>query len=241
MTTNGFHLFPVENPHSAISEAFRTLRTNIQFANLDKPLKKILVTSSGPGEGKTTTVINLAVSLAQGGQETLIVDTDLRKPSVHKAFELEAAPGLTNWLVGQEDSLQIIRPTKIPHLSLISSGPLPPNPAELLSSKRMQAFGDKIKDKFDVILFDSPPVLSVTDSSVLSTLVDGVVFVIKSGSYQRRMIIQSKEQLASVKANILGAVLNCVDLSRDRYYHYYYYYYYRHEEEESETETKKEG
>lgn len=241
MTTNGFHLFPVENPHSAISEAFSTLRTNIQFANLDKPLKKILVTSSGPGEGKTTTVINLAVSLAQGGQETLIVDTDLRKPAVHKAFEVEVSPGLTNWLVGHDDSLQIIRPTKIPHLSIISCGPLPPNPADLLSSKRMQAFLEKIKNKFDVVLFDSPPVLSVTDSTILSTLVDGVVFVVKSGQFQRRMIMQSKEQLAAVKANILGAVLNYVDLSRDRYYHYYYYYYYyRHEEEESESEAKKE-
>ncbi|MBN2200815.1 polysaccharide biosynthesis tyrosine autokinase [bacterium] len=211
-------------PKSPISEAYRTIRTNIQYSRADKPMKTAMVTSSGMGEGKSTSVANLAITFAQMGSKTLLVDTDLRRPVLHGIFEQSRNEGLTNVLVGRLSMEEAVKPTKIDHLSLVTSGTLPPNPSELLASKMMQQFINRATSQFDIVLFDTPPIIAVTDAAVLASQLDGAILVIRSGVTNRDALLHSKALLDNVKANMLGILINGMNLDRMMGSYYYYYY-----------------
>jgi len=215
-------------PKSPISEAYRSLRTSIQYAKADNPLKTIVVTSPGPQEGKSTTVANLAITIAQMGTKTLLVDTDLRRPVLHSIFNLSRSKGISNYLVGKIELEQVIFKTEIDNLYLMPCGTLPPNPSELLGSKAMKHCVSKLKEQFDVILFDSPPIMAVTDAAVLSSEVDGVIVVVKAGQTDRNAVLRSFDILRNIHNRILGALLNVVNVEGvyGSYYYYYYHYYY---------------
>ncbi|GIP39969.1 tyrosine-protein kinase YwqD [Paenibacillus sp. J31TS4] len=211
------------NPKSPISEAYRTLRTNIEFSAVDEQLKVIMLTSAGPGEGKSTTATNLAVAYAQTNKKVLIMDADLRKSTMHHTFLKTNRSGLTNILVGQMTWEQAVQPTDIPNLDLLTAGPVPPNPSELLASQRMSALLEELKGHYDIVIVDTPPVLVVTDAQVLSTKCDGVVLVIDSGKVKREVAMKAKSNLDHVKVRILGVVLNNLDRKNGGSYYYYYY------------------
>jgi len=215
-------------PKSPISEAYRTLRTNIQYAKVDRPIKTVLVTSAGPEEGKSTSVANLAITFAQMGTKTLLVDTDLRRPVLNGIFGLSRAEGLTNVLVGKITMEEAIKPTKIDNLHLLPSGTLPPNPSELLASDAMGKLLGDVAKQFSIVLFDSPPVIPVTDAAVLSTKLDGVILVVKSGETRKEALLRGRDLLENVSARVLGVVVNGVNIDQmyGSYYRYYYHYYY---------------
>ena len=215
-------------PKSPISEAYRTLRTNIQYAKVDQPIKTVLVTSSGPGEGKSTSVANLAITFAQMGTKTLLVDTDLRRPVLHGIFGVSREEGLTNVLIGKASLKDVIQPTRIENLDILTSGTLPPNPSELLASKAMEKCLKDLSNQFGIVLFDSPPVIAVTDAAVLSTKLDGVVLVIKSGETGKDALLRSQILLDNVHAKIFGVMVNGVNITNmyGSYYYYYQYYYF---------------
>ena len=212
------------NRKSPISEAYRTLRTNIQFSSVDKKVKIIAVTSSGPSEGKTTTITNLAETFAQAGNRVIIVDADLRRPRVHKIYGLEASEGLTNVLAGQKDLKQVIRISES-DVHIITSGPIPPNPSELLGSQKMQELIQVLEEHYDIVLFDAPPVNVVTDAAILSTLVDGIIFVVASGRTEIENGKHAMKSLEAVNANVLGVVMTMIPVSKKGYYGYSYYSY----------------
>ncbi|MFA7710165.1 MAG: polysaccharide biosynthesis tyrosine autokinase [Candidatus Neomarinimicrobiota bacterium] len=216
------------DPKSAVAEAYRTLRTNIQFMSPDRPVKSLLVTSAGPGDGKSTTVINIAITFASLGKKTLLIDADLRKPVLHKIFEFQRGPGLTHMLIESLQDEDIIRHTEVPDLDLITCGDIPPNPSELLASQRLKNFVERMKEKYEIILFDTPPIIAVTDATVLSQLTDGLILVVRAGSTDLIVLERSLELMRHVKANLIGAVLNGVNISTgyDSYYYYYRYYSY---------------
>lgn len=216
------NLIAWQDPKSPITEAYRTLRTNIQFSSIDRQLKSIMVTSTGPSEGKSTTIANLATVFAQSDKKTVIIDADLRKPTVHYTFDLVNRSGLSTYLAGQDPLEQVIQKTEIPNLDVICSGPIPPNPAELLNSKAMTRFIQEISEMYDQVLFDTPPVIAVTDAQLLATKVDGVLLVVSSGNTNKDIALKAKQQLEHVKANILGVVLNNKQIKGDNYYYYYY-------------------
>lgn len=215
-----------EKPKSPISEAYRVLRTNLQYSSVDKSLQVLAVTSSGPNEGKSTTISNLAITFAQSGSKVLLVDADLRKPTVHKLYNFTNQLGLVNILVKKEPLGNCIHDTVIENLYVMTSGPIPPNPSELIQSERMHKFLNEVKELFDIILIDTPPVGSVTDAAVLSPMIDGILLVAASGQVKIDEIVRSKELLEKVNANILGVVLNKLDKNAQGNYYYYYYYYY---------------
>jgi capsular exopolysaccharide synthesis family protein len=219
-------LVTLHDPKSPISEAYRTIRTNLQYIGVDQAKKSLLVTSAAPGEGKSTTTANLGVSIAMGGVKTVLVDSDLRKPTLHKIFNLPNAIGLSSVLVDQAPLSSALHSTEMPELSVVTAGPIPPNPAEMLASRRMRDLVETLKSQFDMVLFDSPPVISVSDAMVLSSLVDSVVLVVRAGAFPSYVSQNAKAQLESVKAKFLGVILNSVDLKRDGYYYRYYYQYY---------------
>lgn len=211
------------DPSAAASEAFRVLRTNLQFLGLDKPLKSILVTSATPGEGKTTTIVNLAVTFAQTGARVCLVDADLRRPTVAKVLGIDNWTGLTTALIGQEGLDACLHETSVPDLVVLPSGPIPPNPAELLGSGRMSQLLADLEERFDMVLVDSPPVMAVTDAAVLAPKVGGALLVVRSGVVARTQVSRAKEALEAVKAKLLGVVLGAVSQEgRDGYYYYYY-------------------
>lgn len=217
------------DPKSPAVEAYKLLRTNLSFASTDKPLKVIGMTSSGPGEGKSTTAANMAIALAQSGNQVLIMDSDLRRSSQHKIFRVPGRRvGVTDILTGAKDISECLIPTLVPNLTLLSAGPTPPNPSELLGSHKMTQLVTELKEQFDTIVIDLPPIISVTDALIMSPLVDGFVFVISSGTTDRRAALNAKQLLVNAKANILGAVLNRADPNKSygSYYSHYYYYYY---------------
>lgn len=218
------------DPKSPVSEAYRTLRTNIQFKNKKNKQIVSLITSSAPKEGKSTTVANLAITMAQLGSKTILIDTDLRRPVIHSIFNMRKENGATNYLIGKATVDEIIKPTFVDNLSIITSGPLPPNPSELLGSDAMKELITMLRDKYDAILFDSPPVIAVTDAAILSTMVDGVVLVIKAHQTQREAIKRAKGLLDTAESNIFGSLLNSVNIERTygTYYYYYYYHYYQY-------------
>ncbi|MBZ4663239.1 MAG: CpsD/CapB family tyrosine-protein kinase [Caloramator sp.] len=213
-----------KNPKSPISESYRTLRTNIQFSSFDKDIKTIVVTSSAPGEGKSTTVGNLALVMAQSGKRVLLIDADLRKPTVHKKFKLSNQTGLTNILIEDKNPFEVIQKYS-DNLYILTSGILPPNPAEVVASNKLRNFINEMKNHFDYILLNSPPVIAVTDAQILSSFLDGVILVVSSGEAEKELVKKSKDLLDKVNANIIGVVLNKLELKSRKGYGYYYYYY----------------
>ncbi len=220
-------------PRSPAAEAYRTLRTNIEFTSVDTPLRTILVTSSVPGEGKTTTAANLAVAFAQSGRRTLLLDADLRKPGVHRMFDLPNAHGLTSLLRADDAATEsLTSPTEQEHLRVMSTGPLPPNPAELLGSQRMRTVLQRLASEFELVVVDSPPLQAVTDAAILASIADGTLFVVDAGRTRRGAVQQGREALAKVDARAIGVVLNRLSERLQSEYYYYRYYgdYYGHGE-----------
>ena len=209
-------------PRSPMAEAYRTLRTNIQFASLEKPVRRLLLTSSGPDEGKSTTAANLAVAMAQAEMKVILVDADLRRPSQHEIFSLDNSQGLTSMFLGKTPGLGAgahmeppLRATAGPGLSVLTSGPLPPNPAELLGSARMDSVLDELTRRADIVLVDTPPVVAVTDAAVLSAKVDGCLLVVGAGIVKRDLVRRARSLLDAVHANVIGVVVNNVPPSSD--------------------------
>jgi len=216
------------DPLDPAAEAYRNLRMNLMFMSTeDEPIRTILFTSPGPNEGKSTTALNFAVMLAQQGQRVLLLDSDLRRPSLHKALDILREPGLTNLLVGDAELREAIRPSVLPNLDFLPSGPFPPNPSELLNSKAMERLLEELEGKYSHVIVDSPPILAVTDSSVLGAHVDGVVVVLRSGETEQKAAERSVDQLRRIGVRLFGAVLNEVATStpEESYYLQYYYSY----------------
>jgi non-specific protein-tyrosine kinase len=210
-------------PRSGVAEGFRSLRANVEFASVDVPLRTLLVTSAVPDEGKTVTAANLAVVFAQAGRRVLLVDADLRKPSVHTIFALPNAHGLTSMLRSETVTVDAVaHASEQANLRVLTTGPLPPNPAELLGSHRMQAVLETLQKSADLIVFDSPPLQAVTDAAVLSSFTDGAILVVDARSSRRRSVRQAKETLDRAGARILGIVLNRVDRKNSSEYSGYY-------------------
>ena len=215
-------------PKSTASESYRGIRTNILFSCAEVSPQVILVSSPGPREGKTMTSTNLAITMAQSGSKVVQLDCDLRRPKLHRMFGLAKDRGITNLLVGNASFEEVVVHSKVPNLDLIFSGPIPPNPSEMLGSKRMTELIDELRKRYTRIIIDSPPITAVTDAVILAKAVDGVVLVIRAGQTVREVAKNSVHQLQSVGGNILGAVLNAVDIGKDKYYYYYYYQYYHY-------------
>ncbi|TDL32622.1 polysaccharide biosynthesis tyrosine autokinase [Jeotgalibacillus sp. S-D1] len=209
------------NPRSVASEQYRTIRTNIQFSAIEDDIRTVVVTSSSPGEGKSTTAANLAIVFAQQGKRVLLVDADMRKPTVHFTFNIMNTLGLTNVLTRQSELDGAVTKTEIERLDILPSGPIPPNPSELLSSRGMTSFITAAKSVYDLIVFDSPPVLAVTDAQVLSHQCDGSILVVRSRIADKEKAVKAKELMLSAKARILGVILNDKKMkSNDEYYYY---------------------
>lgn len=213
----------LEKPQSNISEAYRTIRTGIEFSNLDKDLKVICMTSSKQNEGKTTVLSNLGVSFAKIDKKVLLIDADLRNPSISKMFDTSNSQGLMDILLGKRDIQDCIKKTKQENLYILTGGTIPPNPAEVLSSKKMSEFIESIKDEYDYIFIDSPPVGVVSDASIISAYSDGVIFVVGANEVDSNLAKIAKERLDSVKANIVGVILNKFKTNiNSEYYNYSY-------------------
>ncbi|MYL30769.1 MULTISPECIES: CpsD/CapB family tyrosine-protein kinase [Halobacillus] len=221
VNTRARNLVTKENPKSPIAEQFRTIRTNLQFASVDADLQTMVVTSPNPSEGKSVTTANTAVVFAQQGKKTLLVDADLRKPTIHYTFRVPNTAGLSNYLIGAQRIEDIVNPTDLNKLDVLTCGPIPPNPSELLGSKKMQEFIEEAKQTYDMIIFDTPPVHAVTDSQVLSNFVDGVLLVVRSKQTDKESALKAKEQLEQSQVNLLGVVLNDQDVKSSNYYYYY--------------------
>lgn len=230
------------NPFSTAAEQYRKIRTNIEFSSVDKKIKSLVVTSSGPSEGKTTTASNLAVVFANAGSRVVLVDADLRKPNIALSFKVPNVNGLSNYLtegnsatgsfLSENDvenvyltqgNTQIgsrLIETDIENLYLMPSGPTPPNPSELLSSKRMQELVDTLSESFDLVIFDMPPVVTVTDAQIMSSYVDGTILVVRERKTNKQAILEAKKLLDMVKAKIIGVVYNGKKQGEDSYYYY---------------------
>jgi tyrosine-protein kinase Etk/Wzc len=219
-------LITFHDPKSPISEAYRTLRTNVQFKGLLGSAKTLTVTSSGPQEGKTTTLCNLAVTMAQAGQKVLAVGCNLRRPALHKILGIRKKPGVTDILIGARSWQEVVQPTGIENLDAFCSGPIPPNPSELLGSPEMTELVRQLREAYDIVIFDCPPVLPVTDAAVLSSKVDSVLMVYYVGRAAREALLRAKVQLENVGARILGVVLNHIPAEGRLGYSYYYYHYH---------------
>ncbi len=218
-----------EDPRSPISEAYRSLRTSLLYTDIDMDTKSILVSSAGPGEGKTTTVANMAITYANLGKKTLLIDTDLRRPVVHKVLELKKEPGITNYLAGATKNFSdLIQKTDIQNLFVVTSGIIPPNPSELLGSDKMALLINKLEKEWDIVLFDSPPLVAVTDATMISKEIDKIVIVVKVGQTDKGAFSRTVELLNNVKAPIGGVVLNAVTQNSSYGSYYYYYQYYNY-------------
>ena len=220
----GLSLISKLRPKSVIAEQYRTIRTNIQFSMIDRDVKSIVMTSSGPWEGKSTTSANLASVFTDQGKRVLLVDADLRKPTVQRTFGLSNVEGLTTLLSSPEQELaEVIQLVTGTELHVLTSGPIPPNPSELLNSNRMNILMKRFEDMFDIIIYDMPPVTSVTDAQIMAAKADGVVFVIRHGVSQKDSVLNAKELLEMVNANILGVVFNGVEKKSTQSYYGYGY------------------
>lgn len=219
--SNRRNLITMVDPKSPISEQYRTIRTNIQYSTVDKNVKTLMVTSSGPGEGKSTTVANLAVTFAQQGKKVLLVDADMRKPTVHYTFNQTNTFGMTSVLTKQVSLEEAISETSVENLYVLTSGPIPPNPSELLSSKSMEQIFQTSENLFDIVLFDTPPLLAVTDAQILANRCEGTVLVVYSGKTEKDQLLKAKELLDSAQSKLLGVVVNNKKIQDTNYYYYY--------------------
>ena len=221
--THAVSLITLVDPSSPIAEQYRTIRTNIQFASsADKQIKTIVVTSSGPAEGKSTTSANLAVVFAKSGQRVLLVDADMRKPTVYKTFNLNNASGLSTVLSTSTSVLEAAKKTVIDNLSVLTSGPKPPNPSELLGSARMNQVMEEAKNLYDVVIFDMPPVVAVTDAQIMASKADGTILVVRENVARKESLTKARDLLNMVQARIIGVVYNGAEHSKDSGYYYYY-------------------
>ena len=208
-------------PKSIIAEQFRTVRTNIQFSMVDQDLKSLVITSAGPGAGKSITAANLATTFGSEDYRVLLVDADLRKPTVHETFRLKNSTGLTTLLMNRRSELtDMIYKTGTEGLYLLTSGPIPPNPADLLGSNRMNALIKEMEETFDLVIFDMPPLLPVTDAQVMASKVGGVIFVLPMKEVDKEDVLQSKEMLEMAEANVLGVIHNMAENAGAGYYYY---------------------
>lgn len=207
-------------PKSIEAEAYRSLRTNIQYSSFDKKYQTLVVTSANPGEGKSTVSGNLALVLAQGESKVLLVDCDMRRPSVHKKFRISNTYGISDLLVGNK-KMESVAHKYNDNLTIVPSGKIPPNPAEMLGSKAMTAFLEEMKKHFDYIVLDTPPLQAVADAQILSTKVDGSLIVVRAGVTKKDAVHNAVSIINKVNGNIIGTVLNAADNSKDKYYYYY--------------------
>jgi capsular exopolysaccharide synthesis family protein len=220
----GLSLISRLRPKSVIAEQYRTIRTNIQFSMIDRDVKSIVLTSSGPWEGKSTTSANLASVFSDQGKRVLLVDADLRKPTVQRTFGLSNVEGLTTLLSSPDKpASEVIQHIVGTDLHTLTSGPIPPNPSELLNSNRMNTLMKQFEEMYDIIIYDMPPVTSVTDAQIMASKADGVVFVVRYGVSQKASVLNAKELLEMVNANILGVVFNGVEKRNDQSYYGYGY------------------
>ena len=216
-------IISIKNPKSPIAEAYRGIRTSIEFSNLDKNLQVITVTSSMQNEGKSTVLANLAVSFANLDKKVLIMEGDLRNPSVHRMFNISNIKGLTDILLQNKVFADCVHCTDVKNLHVLTCGAIPPNPSEMLSSKKIRDFIESLREYYDYIFIDAPPIGIVTDAGIISTFTDGCIFVVGAGDADIEMAKVSKERLEKVGANILGVVLNKFESSgASGYYNYYY-------------------
>jgi capsular exopolysaccharide synthesis family protein len=214
-------LVTISNPRSPVAEAYHSLRTNLEFSSPDKPLRSMVVTSAGSEEGKSTTLANLAVTMAQAGKRVILVDCDLRRPSIHQIFNALNSSGLTDLV--RDESLMANPPlqdTPVANLKLLTSGQLPPNPSELLGSRRMDEIIAALLTRTDMLLFDAPPIIAVTDAALLSAKVDGVLLIISAGKTKREHARKARALLEKVNARLIGTVLNNVKLDSSLQYYY---------------------
>jgi capsular exopolysaccharide synthesis family protein len=231
----------VEYPRSSVAECCRTIRTNLMFMSPEKELRLLLVTSGGPREGKSTVVIALATTMAQAGSRVIVVDTDMRRPRLHKSFGVANERGITTTILGDTTLSEVVLHTTIAGVDFLPCGPIPPNPAELLHTDNFRALIKQLGQSYDRVIFDSPPVGAVTDAVLLSSMADGVVLVVQAGATPWPAALQVKRRLTDVNARVLGVVLNDVDLDSRRSGEYYqqYYYYYRYGEDDAHTTRRK--
>lgn len=223
LSENKRRLISVANPRSPVSETYRTLRTNIEFAAIDSAMQVIMVSSAGPGEGKSTTISNLAVAYSQSDRKVVLIDADMRKPTAHKTFQISNRFGLSSVMAQHSTLQEVIQSTDIPNLDVITAGPIPPNPAEMLASKRMTTVLDELRTMYDIVLVDTPPLLAVTDAQIAATKSDGVVLVVDQGRVKRQFAQKAIQNLQNVNARILGVVLNNVKRRSNEAAYYYYY------------------
>ena len=227
--SNSTAMVALEDTRSAMAEAYRHLRTSLLFSSAGKPPQTILVTSSQPSEGKTTTAINTAITLAQSGADVVLIDCDLRRPRLHSHFNMENSAGLTNYLSGDKNTDSLLKPfASLPKLKIITSGPIPPNPAELLSSNEMKNLLQFLRGNYKHVIIDSPPAISFTDAAILSTLVDGVVLVAMAGKSSIHLMRRFKQRLSNIGARIYGVVLNGIKSDSVEYGYYGYGYTYNY-------------
>jgi capsular exopolysaccharide synthesis family protein len=220
---NKREIITLTNPRSPISESYRALRTNIEFSSIDEKLQVLMVSSAGPGEGKSTTITNLAVTFAQSEKKVVLIDADLRKPTAHHTFSISNRYGLSS-IVSQQCSIEEgIQVSDVPNLDVITSGAIPPNPAEMMGSKRMTAIIEQLRQMYDIVLIDTPPLLAVTDAQIVATKCDGVILVVDQGRVKRDIASKAVKNLESVNARILGVVLNNVKRKANEEAYYYYY------------------
>lgn len=213
----------VNNEMILPNEAYKTLRTNIQFCQANTEIKTLVVTSSCPNEGKSTTVFNLGNTFAESGRKVLIIDCDLRKPTLHRLYNIPGEKGLTNLLAGQIDITEVLTKSSILGVDFISCGTIPPNPSELLNSKRMEFYLGKFREVYDYIILDTPPIGIVTDAQILAGKCDGTLLVVASGQVDKRKLLEAKSLLDKVGANILGSILTKAKVGKTGYDHYYRY------------------
>jgi len=232
-----------EGPDSPHAEAYRVLRTNVMFSRKDPKLNSLTVVSGGAGEGKSTTIFNLATIFAQSGQRVLVVDSDLRRPSLHKILGVSNSIGLTNYLLKQNTLEEVVQVTKQPSLDFLPSGKLPSSSLGILNSTQMRDFIQEVKRRYDFVFFDSPPIMGVSDASILASEVDMALLVVQYRKYPQAMTARAKQMVEKVGGRLLGVVLNNINISQDSYYYYYsgYYYDYYSKQDDESNPAKKNG
>jgi capsular exopolysaccharide synthesis family protein len=231
-----------EGPDSPHAEAYRVLRTNLLFGRKEGSMNTMTVVSGGAGEGKSTTIFNLATIFAQNGAKVLLVDSDLRRPSLHKLLNVSNSAGLTNLLLKQNTIEEVVQTTKVPNLHFMPSGKLPSSSLGVLNSTQMREFVRQARERYDFVFFDSPPIMGVSDASILASVVDMALLVIQYRKYPQVMTIRAKQMVEKVGGNLMGVVLNNINISQDSYYYYYSGYYYdyysKHDDDAKNGESK---